>query len=109
MEIWEECYRLTLLLPSDERFGLISQINRASSSVPANIAEGASRNGIKDQARFIQIALGSTFELETFLIGISRLELVEKSEAEKVLDLIIEEQKMLFRLSKKTCSLRLLT
>ena len=101
MEIWEESYRITQLLPSDERFGLVSQINRASAPIPANIAEGASRKGVKDQARFIQIALGSTFELETFNLGILRLKLVEESEINQVLELIIEEQKMLSGYLKK--------
>ena len=95
MEIWEESYKLSNSLPTDERFGLISQINRASSSIPANIAEGASRKGAKDQARFIQIALGSAFELETFYIGIKRLKLAEHDLIEKLLNLITEEQKML--------------
>ena len=95
MQIWEESYDLSRLLPSEERFGLVSQINRASSSIPANIAEGGSRKGVKDQARFIQIALGSAFELETFYLGIQRLKLLEESMVKRVLDLIIEEQKML--------------
>ncbi|MEQ9465843.1 MAG: four helix bundle protein [Ekhidna sp.] len=95
MEIWEESYKITQLLPADERFGLVSQINRASASIPANIAEGASRKGVKDQARFIQIALGSTFELETFYIGMTRLKLAEEAEINRILELIIEEQKML--------------
>ncbi|MEO9482006.1 MAG: four helix bundle protein [Ekhidna sp.] len=101
MDIWEESYKFTRLLPSDERFGLVSQINRASSSIPANIAEGASRKGVKDQARFVQIALGSTFELETFFVGILRLRLAEKSEIDRILQLIIEEQKMLSGYLKK--------
>lgn len=95
MEVWEKSYQITRRLPEHERFGLISQINRASSSIPANIAEGSSRKGKKDQARFIKIALGSAFELETFLMGISRLNLADNSKVEHILELIIEEQKML--------------
>ncbi|WP_370089795.1 four helix bundle protein [Ekhidna sp.] len=95
MDIWQECYKLSQLLPNDERFGLVSQINRASSSIPANIAEGSGRKSVKDQARFIQIALGSAFELETFFIGIARLELIEENIVNPILNLIIEEQKML--------------
>ena len=95
MEIWTRCYELSKSLPKDERFGLVSQINRASSSIPANIAEGSSRKSQKDTARFIQIALGSAFELETFLIGINRLQLLPEEKTQGMLDLIIEEQKML--------------
>ena len=95
MDIWVECYKLTQLLPSDEKFGLISPINRASSSIPANIAEGGSRKSEKEQSRFMQIALGSSFELETFFIGIERLDLLEKSKVHSILELTIEEQKMI--------------
>lgn len=95
IDIWVECFNLTKSLPPDERFGLVSQINRASSSIPANIAEGSSRKSQKDYARFIQIALGSAFELETFFIGIERLNLLQKESINSILNLIIEEQKML--------------
>jgi len=101
MGIWEASYMLTQQLPSDERFGLVSQINSASSSIPANIAVGSGRKGIKDQARFIQFAFGSAYELETFLIGIIRLKLIEKSVVDEALSLIIEEQKMLSGYLKK--------
>ena len=101
MEIWEECYKLSQLLPKDERFGLVSQINRASSSIPANISEGGSRKSLKEQSRFVQIALGSTFELETFFIGIGRFGLLEAKMIDSMLHLIIEEQKMLSGFLKK--------
>ena len=61
-------YILTKDLPDSERFGLISQIRRASVSIPSNIAEGCSRTSEKDFARFVEIALGSAFETETLLI-----------------------------------------
>lgn len=63
-----EVYRLTDLLPSDERFGLSSQMRRAVVSISSNIAEGASRNSNLDFSRFVEISLGSSFELETQLI-----------------------------------------
>lgn len=101
IDIWIECFKLTKSLPADERFALVSQINRASSSIPANIAEGSSRKSQKDYARFIQIALGSAFELETFFIGIERLNLLDKGSIDSILNLIIEEQKMLSGFLKK--------
>ena len=52
-------YRETKTWPQDERFGLIAQVRRAAFSIPANIAEGASRRGRKDFARYLNIALGS--------------------------------------------------
>lgn len=61
-------YILTKDLPDSEKFGLISQIRRASVSIPSNFAEGCSRNSEKDFARFVEIALGSAFEAETLLI-----------------------------------------
>lgn len=102
MEIWKETYLLTKNLPSEEKYGISSQINRASSSIPANIAEGSSRDSKKDYARFLQIALGSSFELETFLIGVRMLELVSSEEkVEEILNLIDEEQKMIMSFKKK--------
>lgn len=75
LEIWsdarflvKEIYLLTRTFPSSEQFGLISQINRASISIPANIAEGCAKDSQKDFIRYLQISLGSAFELETHLI-----------------------------------------
>lgn len=62
-----EIYQLTSLFPTNERFGLVSQMRRASVSISSNIAEGCSRSGPRDLARFLEIALGSAFELEVQL------------------------------------------
>ena len=101
MGIWKSCYEMTKTLPSDERFGLVSQINRAAASIPANIAEGSSRKSQKDYARFIQIALGSAFEVETFVIGISEMKLADPTLTNSILRLIDEEQKMLMSFQSK--------
>ena len=61
-------YHATKTFPADERFGLISQLRRASVSIPSNIAEGAGRNSRKSFAGFLDVSLGSSFELETQLL-----------------------------------------
>ena len=63
-----EIYKATNTFPSHERFGLISQLQRAAVSVPTNISEGSAKSSNKDFSRFLEISLGSTFELETELI-----------------------------------------
>ena len=75
LDIWndarflvKEVYILTSKLPSTEKFGLTSQINRCSISIPANIAEGCAKDSQKDFVRFLQISLGSAFEWETQII-----------------------------------------
>jgi len=74
LEIWkdsiqlvEEVYSITRKFPDTEKFGLTSQMNRSAISIPYNIAEGCSRSSIIEFSRFLEIALGSSFELETQL------------------------------------------
>jgi four helix bundle protein len=74
LEAWKEAmrlvgdiYRMSLKLPSSERFGLFSQMRRAAISVPSNIAEGAARGSKAEFRRFLMIARGSLIELDTQL------------------------------------------
>ncbi|MCF6182114.1 four helix bundle protein [Lutibacter sp.] len=67
MELVNKIYDSIDNFPKDERFGLISQITRSAVSIPSNIAEGASRSSEKDFGRFLEISLGSAYELETQL------------------------------------------
>ena len=67
IEIVLKTYQIAKFLPKEELYGLRSQINRAAVSIPSNIAEGSSRSSNRDYARFLEMALGSAFELETEL------------------------------------------
>lgn len=66
-EFVHECYRLTKLFPSEEKFALISQIRRAALSVHLNIAEGASRKSEGERKRYYEIARGSMIEIDAAL------------------------------------------
>jgi four helix bundle protein len=75
LEVWNksvtfvvEIYKLTGKFPNDEKFGLTSQIRRASVSIPANIAENATRQTEKEFLQFLSIAQGSSSEVETELL-----------------------------------------
>ncbi|MFL5739435.1 MAG: four helix bundle protein [Flavisolibacter sp.] len=75
LRIWQtgysiaiDTYKLLKTFPTEERFGLSRQIAKAAVSIPSNIAEGSSRNSQKDYGHFIEISLGSSFELETQIL-----------------------------------------
>ncbi|WP_242923824.1 four helix bundle protein [Pontibacter liquoris] len=68
MELAKAVYQASSLFPLNEKYGLTSQINRSAVSVPSNIAEGAGRGSDKEFNQFLNIALGSAFELETQLL-----------------------------------------
>ena len=101
MDLVELVYAITKQFPSDERYALTSQIKRASVSVPSNIAEGYGRHSTADYIRFLQIALGSLYELQTQLVLASRLEFIEKSSIDNADRLCSEVEKMLVVLIKK--------
>ncbi len=65
MDLVIQVYKITNSFPESEKFGLTSQIRRASVSIPSNIAEGAARESKKEFKRFLYISLGSAAELET--------------------------------------------
>jgi len=100
MEIAKRTYELAATLPKDEKYGLISQMTRAAVSIPANIAEGSSRNSDKDNARFLQIALGSAFELATYLTLILDLNLSEAN-FQDLEELLETEIKMIHSFMRK--------
>jgi four helix bundle protein len=95
LDVWKKSinvvttiYALTANFPVHERYGLVSQIRRASVSIPANISEGAARNHRKEFIQFIGISLGSVAELETLLLISANLKfLSEDSKIQIFLDL----------------------
>jgi len=89
---------LTASFPSDEKFGLISQIRRSAVSIPSNIAEGRSRNTRKDFIQFLHIALGSLAELETQLELSKNLSFGKKPYYNQVESLLGEVRKMLIKM-----------
>ena len=95
MDIAEQVYGLTQAFPSEEKFGLTSQLRRAAASVPANIAEGNARDSTKEYLRFLSISVGSLAEIETFLELSVRLQLGDKERIESITELIGEERRML--------------
>jgi four helix bundle protein len=95
MELVKQIYLITSSFPDSEKFGLISQMRRCSVSIPSNIAEGTSRNSDLEFKRFLEISIGSAFELETQLLLSKSLSFVNEKEFDECLNLILEVQKML--------------
>jgi four helix bundle protein len=98
MDLVEVVYRLTSEFPSDERFGLTSQLRRSSVSIPSNIAEGAARSSTGDYLRFLHMARGSLSELDTQLILARRLGLAEpNAEVDELVDRVFSKLNALIR------------
>ena len=93
IEIVDDVFKITCEFPNDEKFGLISQINRCSISIPSNIAEGSSRTN-KSFSHFLDISLGSSFELETQLIIACKRNYITKTQLTNFEGKIQEFQKM---------------
>ena len=95
MDLVTDIYKLTNTFPSDERFGIISQMQRAALSCPTNIAEGSAKSSTKDFSRFLEISVGSLYELETELNVSRNLEYINNEIFEVYQNKIIELQKMI--------------
>ena len=101
IEIAKEIYLMTEQFPHAEKYGLISQIQRASVSIASNIAEGASRESEKEFSHFLQIALGSVFEVETQIIIALEINYIKPEESQKVLEKLHTLQKQISTLINK--------
>jgi four helix bundle protein len=102
LKIWQkgftiavDSYKLTSGFPREEKYGISSQITKSAVSIPSNIAEGSSRRSEKDYLRFIEIALGSSFELETQLLIAQATNFGDSELTARLLADISEEQRML--------------
>lgn len=91
-----EIYRVTSSFPSDEKFGLVSQMRRAAVSIPSNVAEGYGRGGRKENAQFVNISFGSALELETQIIVSKRLGLAQVEQWKLADTFLSEIIKMLY-------------
>lgn len=108
LQVWEksidlvtEIYKETKVFPSDETYGLISQIRRAAVSIPSNIAEGRMRNGSNEFKQFLFIAFASGGELESQLEISKRLGYIKEEKFNLLINKLSEIMKMLNSLIKK--------
>ncbi len=101
MTIITGIYTLTKSFPVDETYGLASQMRRCSVSIPSNIAEGYGRNSNNEFIRFLHIALGSLYELQTQIEISMNLNYLDKSTFENLCGSTRELEKMLNSFTKK--------
>ncbi len=94
-------YKLTYSIPSEEKFGLISQIRRSCVSIESNLAEGCGRDSDKQLARFVDISMGSSFELRCQLLIARDLGYIDHKQYELFESKILEVNRMLGGLLKK--------
>ena len=100
MDLSEMIYRETVNFPSNEKFGLTSQLRRAATSIPSNIAEGTSRQSQKEFKHFLSISLGSCFEVNTQLELAKRFNLINFGNTEKIFHEIDQLEKMIIGFMK---------
>jgi four helix bundle protein len=96
-----DVYTATRDFPKEELYGVTTQLRRAASSVPANIAEGCGRRSTADFARFIHIASGSASELEYHLLLAHDLEFIDGQQFEELNAQVIEVKQMLYAFEAK--------
>jgi len=106
LKIWQKgfditikTFKLTSDFPKEERFGLSSQMTKSAVSIPSNIAEGSSRRSEKDYSRFIEISLGSSYELETQVLIAKAINYGQREMCKELLNDLEQEQKMLIGFS----------
>jgi len=105
LQVWQKAmdlavftYQLTGYFPKEEKYGLISQIQRCAVSIPSNLAEGSGRVSDKEFQHFISIAMGSSFELETQVILAFRFKYINEEQMKAFDEMVRPVQKMSFGL-----------
>ncbi|MBI4331336.1 MAG: four helix bundle protein [Chloroflexi bacterium] len=108
LKVWQKAhqaalsiYKTTRDFPKEEIYGLSSQLRRAASSIPANIAEGCGCNGSREFARFLEIALRSANETEYHLLLASDLQYLKRDAYLELNNQVIEIKRMLTILMQK--------
>lgn len=101
MKLIVEIYRLVKMLPKSETYALSDQMRRAVISIASNIAEGQGRHSTREYVRFLKIARGSCFELDTQLDACVLIEYLTEDEIKAALNLLTEIIKMLTAMLKK--------
>jgi four helix bundle protein len=97
----KKVYEITATFPAEEKFGLMSQMRRASVSVPSNVAEGQARKSTREFVQFISNAEGSLAELDTQMVVAVELNFVKTSEAAAIAAQLDELRRMLNSLRRK--------
>lgn len=105
-ELTKEVYKVTKKFPPEEKYGLMSQLKRASSSVLANIAEGNQRKTKKERCRFLEIARGSLVEVDCHIDLALELEYLSHEDFKKLGELINKTGYLLFKFEKSQVSLK---
>ena len=100
IDLIEKIYKITNKLPENEKYGLISQMQRSSVSVPTNIAEGAARQSKKEFIQFLYISLGSLSELETLLIIALKLNYLSEAIFDEISETIEKLRRMILNFIK---------
>jgi len=106
VDLVADCYGVAKQLPRSEIYGLVTQLQRAAVSIPANIAEGHGREHLGDYLHHLSIANGSLMELETHILIAQRLDYLGANDVEHILSLSGELSRMLTGLTKKLSARR---
>ncbi|MCB2210580.1 four helix bundle protein [bacterium] len=100
-ELALEVYRITMMMPDEERFGLINQMRRAAVSVASNIVEGCARSTNKELLHFLHISYGSVRELDYQLSLSMRLKFISQEAHDQVSTIAVRTAKAIYGLIQK--------
>jgi four helix bundle protein len=101
MTVVEQTYQVTTRLPNTEKFGLCSQMRRAALSIPSNVAESHGRGVVRGCLYFLNVAIGSTAELDTQLEAARRLRFVSTRDARDLQNSIDRVRQLLYGLRRE--------